>query len=298
MSALRVASVDNRHGPSTAAPCDRELRLLMLGAFRLLDGDEARVLPAGSQRLLAFLAFQNRTVTRTAAAGALWPEASEPHAHAALRSALSRLDAVSRRAVRVDAVDLALDASVRVDLREARALANRLLVAGDAPDAVDTVRTAVAMLSQELLPGWYEDWSIVEAEDWRQLRLHALEALAHHLARVGRFADATSAALAAVRADPLRETASATLIHVHLAEGNRSEAIAAFERYRASLRRELGLAPSPELRQLMCDIQRPRPDNPAGSFVRESPDQRATAPSPRVDSRVVGARMPGRFASA
>ncbi|MEX1023006.1 MAG: BTAD domain-containing putative transcriptional regulator [Dehalococcoidia bacterium] len=227
---------------------------MMLGAFQFADGGSVLVLPGGSQRLIAFLALRDRTVSRSATAGTLWPEASEAHAHAALRSALSRLEAIPRRAVHVDAVDLKLVSEVNVDIRDARALANRLLVVGGAQAAADTTAAAVMALSTDLLPDWYDDWAMLESEDWRQLRLHALDALANRLTDDGRFADAIGAALAAVRGEPLRETANATLIHVHLAEGNPSEALAAFERYRILLRDELGLDPSPLLRQLMDDL--------------------------------------------
>jgi SARP family transcriptional regulator, regulator of embCAB operon len=110
-------------------------------------------------------------------------------------------------------------------------------------------------LSADLLPDWYEDWALIEAEDWRQLRLHALDALTERLIAQGRYADATSAALAAVKAEPLRETSHAALIRVHLAEGNRAEALAAFERYRALLQAELGVAPSTRLQALIKDLQ-------------------------------------------
>ncbi|MEX2374657.1 MAG: bacterial transcriptional activator domain-containing protein, partial [Dehalococcoidia bacterium] len=116
----------------------------------------------------------------------------------------------------------------------------------------------VTALSTDLLPDWYDDWAILESEEWRQLRLHALDALANRLKTDGRFSDAIGAALAAVRGEPLRETANATLIHIHLEEGNPSEALAAFERYRILLRDELGLDPSPLLLQLMEDLLNPR----------------------------------------
>jgi hypothetical protein len=72
----------------------------------------------------------------------------------------------------------------------------------------------------------YEDWALVEAENWRQLRPHALEAVAGVLADAGRFGEAVGAAQAAVDADPLRESPHAALIAVHLREGNQSEALA------------------------------------------------------------------------
>lgn len=68
---------------------------------------------------------------------------------------------------------------------------------------------------------------------------------------------ALAAALAVVRADPLRESAWATLIRVHLAEGNQSEALRMFERYRELITRELGIQPTPALRALL-----PRADAP------------------------------------
>jgi hypothetical protein len=59
---------------------------------------------------------------------------------------------------------------------------------GRATGSVRAGMTAVAALSADLLPDWYDDWMLVEAEDWRQLRLHALEALAGHLTAAGRWA--------------------------------------------------------------------------------------------------------------
>ena len=104
---------------------------------------------------------------------------------------------------------------------------------------------------------WYDEWAVVEAEDWRQLRLHALDALTERLIALGHYADATSAALAAVKAEPLRETAHAALIRVHLAEGNQAEALAAFERFRELLQAELGLEPSPMLQALVKHLRKP-----------------------------------------
>ena len=116
---------------------------------------------------------------------------------------------------------------------------------------------SIDVLSADLLPDWYDDWVLLEGEDWRQLRLHTLEALARQFTTDGRYGDATGAALAAVRADPLRESPHTTLIHAHLAEGNQSEAIREFDRYRAQLRSELGLEPTAELQALITALSTP-----------------------------------------
>ena len=112
----------------------------------------------------------------------------------------------------------------------------------------------MSALSDDLLPGWYEDWAVIAAEDWRQLRLHALEAIAGRLTAAGRLAEAGSAALAAVRAEPLRETSRAALIRVHMAAGNQSDALGEFERYRVLLHAELGVEPTEQLRRLLGDL--------------------------------------------
>jgi DNA-binding SARP family transcriptional activator len=190
-------------------------------------------------------------VRRAVVAGTLWPAASERHASANLRQALARLQSTARTALAASKLELGLAEGVRVDIRHARTLARRLLDPAVTPEQSELGTAAIGALSAELLPGWYDDWVLLEAEDWRQLRLHALEALAGRLAAAGRCGEAAGAACAAVRADPLRESARATLIQVHLAEGNQSEAVREFERYQALLHVDLGLEPTLRLRHLI-----------------------------------------------
>ena len=231
-------------------------KLSLLGGFLFSVGGDALLgISAGSQRLLAFLALRDRVVTRHQVAGTLWPESTGERAGASLRSAVSRLDGPARQAVRVTALELGLEEGVVVDVHHSESLARRLidrnapLVEGD----IDT--PAVSSLSGDLLPGWYDDWAVIAAEDWRLLRLHALEAVAGRLTSADRLAEAAAAALAAVRAEPLRESARAALIRVHMAEGNQSDALGEFERYRVLLHAELGIEPTSRLSQLVGNLE-------------------------------------------
>jgi DNA-binding SARP family transcriptional activator len=115
-------------------------------------------------------------------------------------------------------------------------------IGGGVPDPDRILWTQ--LLDGELLTGWYDDWVLVERERIRQLRLHALESLALTLAGQRRFALGLEAALAAVRAEPLRESAHRTVIQVHVLEGNVVEALRQAEHCRRLLRDELGLEPS------------------------------------------------------
>ena len=238
-----------------AGTAKSDCEVSVLGSFGLwVGGQPRRDLPHGSQRLVAFLALRDRAVTRMAAAGTLWPEASEDHAHASLRSALSRLSELDRGVVRATTRELALADGVMVDIRDARLLAHRILN-GDPVHDEDLGHRAISTLSADLLPDWYDDWALAEGEAWRQLRLHALDRLAERLIAAGRYADATSTALAAVKAEPLRETAHAALIRVYLAEGNRAEALAAYNHYQDLLRTEMGLKPTQLLRLLVEGLE-------------------------------------------
>jgi DNA-binding SARP family transcriptional activator len=234
---------------------DNGFMVAVLGGFCLSWGQRALGVPAASQRLLALLALHGRTLKRAAVAGMLWPDASEAHAYSNLRSAIARLTSTARKVLVASRLDLGLAEGVSVDLRCAQELARRLLDPAVTPERSELGMTAVGTLSCDLLPDWYDDWVLIQAEEWRQLRLHALEALAGHLTVVGRWGEAVVAAGAAVRAEPLRESARAILIQVHLAHGNQAEAVREFTRYRELLASELGLAPTRQLHHLVGSLQ-------------------------------------------
>lgn len=230
----------------------QRVELALLGSFVLHVGGSPVVLAPASQRLLAYVALTGRTVRRDGVAGALWCGEPEERAHTNLRSAVARLGARAPGLLRGRGLELTLSESLRIDLHDMRRVALDV-IARPSPDAVDAAVQALPLLSAELLPGWYDEWVIHEAEAWRQLRLHALEALGRQLALAGRHAEAVVAAQAAVAGDPLRETAQAVLIDVHLREGNQSEAVRTYERYRRRLHDELGLEPTPSLRAAIGD---------------------------------------------
>ena len=239
-----------------APGADHRSMISVLGGFHLCwSGNMQASIPRASKRLLAFLAIRGGVTSRAAVAGTLWPDATETHAYSNLRAALARLERTHRKMLQVGKLELGLAEGITVDIRHAQMLARRLLDPAATLERSDLSPAAVVALSGDLLPGWYDDWVLAEAEDWRQLRLHALEALAGRLTAVGCWGQAADAASAAVRAEPLRESAHAALIQVHLAEGNQSEAVREFTHYRALLHAELGLEPTLRLHRLIQSLQ-------------------------------------------
>jgi DNA-binding SARP family transcriptional activator len=225
-----------------------EVRLLNSFDLRL-DG-ESVVLALPAQRLLAFLALADRPAVRAAVAGKLWLEGTEAHALGSLRSALWRL-----RRLRCDLIDasnrrLELFPDVLVDVR-ALISWSRLQLDGIASDEDDL---KYIRMSGELLPDWYDDWVVLERERLREVRVRALEALCDRLAADGFYHRATEAALAAIKADPLRESAYRCLIRVHIDEGNDGDAVRCYRVFRKLMLDQLGLEPSTRMEELIRTV--------------------------------------------
>ena len=234
-------------------------RVSLLDGFALhLDEAGPRVgsaqVPRGVQRLVAHVCLYQRR-PRTLVAGHLWPDVPEEHAHGSLRSALWRLQRIAPGLVSTSGDFLALADGVSVDVQEVDDWAHR---ARDSRASIEDFRVPEGVLRGDLLPGWYDDWVLLERERLRQVTLHALEVAAERLAAAGCAGEALEAAYAAVRMEPLRESAHRTLVRVHVAEGNLAEALRAYEQFRALLTDELGVAPTAEMAALVVDLPRRR----------------------------------------
>jgi DNA-binding SARP family transcriptional activator len=252
----------------------------LLGGFQLGRPDGRLVaLPLPAQRVIAFLAVHECPLQRAFVAGSLWPDNSEAKALGSLRSALWRLSAAAPEAVRCTSGTLQISPQVSIDLNDLTTVAREL---GGGACRSDPHRLALRF-QDELLPDWYDDWVIVRRERWRQARLHALDSLARQLARAGHFDVAIDCGLAAVAADPLRETSRRTLIDIHLQEGNRTEALREYDAYRTLLARELGWEPSETMTELVRSL---RPScTRLGSRVLDDLDDDGPGPAARAPLR-------------
>jgi DNA-binding SARP family transcriptional activator len=217
----------------------------VLGSLTLRCGDRRVAIPAGSRRLLAYLALHPDGVDRRVAAGVLWPDVEDGRAAGNLRSALWRLQQVGCPLLAAEQSWLGLREEVDVDLARLEAWATRVLEHALAPGDLFVDPGPIAEL--ELLPGWYDDW-VLAVRGRLQLRLlHALEELSRLLRRAGRPAAAVEAMHVAVRAEPLRESGQRALIEAHQAAGDWIAARRQYDAFRSILRREIGVEPSAEL---------------------------------------------------
>jgi DNA-binding SARP family transcriptional activator len=205
----------------------RALQLMLLGGFGLLSsGDEVRV-SRNCQRLLAFMALADRPRRRQYVAWSLWPEQPESRALGSLRTALWRLPRPTCGLLFEESdYGLRLAEDVEVDWRQSAHRAERVLAGEDEGDG-----QLVALLGNDLLPDWYEDWLLLEREQFRQLRLCTLETISTRRLTAGLHRQALQTGLVAVACEPLRESAHRCVIAAHVAQGNRSEAIRHYQLY-------------------------------------------------------------------
>ncbi|MFE3928013.1 bacterial transcriptional activator domain-containing protein [Streptomyces sp. YIM B13508] len=176
---------------------------------------------------------------------------------------MTLIDCIGRR--------LKLSPVVQVDLLCLRDSV-RQIVDGLAPPPDDS-ETLIDELTQELLPGWPDEWLHSERERWDQTRLYALEGLAQVLLTTQQYLPALQAALAAITIDPIRETAHRIVIEIHLAEGNVASAVRCYQHYEAYVQRELGVSPSLQMTDLLHGLQDPKRERhrPQGSTPTQAP---------------------------
>jgi DNA-binding SARP family transcriptional activator len=215
-----------------------------VGVLGRLGVYPAHPLPGPARRVLAYLAVLGPDVPRSLAWADLWPQVPEPRARANLRRALWQLPPGW-----VSASSWELHLCASVDLAEARDVV-RVVAAGRSVPSTDQV----ALLTHDLLPGWYEEWLAPEQDQFHLQRIQALEDVCRRWTAAGEYGLATSAGLAAVSAEPLRESAVAALVRAHLGEGNSFEAVRRYREYASLLRRELDVAPGAALDALISHV--------------------------------------------
>lgn len=205
------------------------------------------------QQIVAILALRPGVVSLDTLADVLWPDAPPANWKAALRNAIARLrhelEAVGAGGdafVATTAAGYRLAAGYTVDVHEALAAvdeAERALDDGDPDAALELAGPAAGGLGAGLAATLDDDVLLPDRTRVDAGAVRALELAAAAAVQVGRAGMAVRFATDAVERDPLREEAHRRLIDAHLAAGNRSAALRAYESCRRTLVDELGIGP-------------------------------------------------------
>lgn len=234
-----------------ALPAGAAIKLTLIEGFELTSNGRYVPLSSGLQELLAYLALHRRLLSRAQVAGTLWSEVTDRRAAGNLRSALWRLKHLHAHLVGSTNQRLALSPGVAVDIWEANKVAR--LILDQTMDAA-ALELEDVRINGELLPGWDQDWVLLERERQRQIGLHVLDALCELWTRTGQYEKAIRAGQAAIGTEPLRESSHRALIAAFLAEGNPAEAIRHYRQFRHALRTELNIEPSAHITGLVAGL--------------------------------------------
>lgn len=237
------------------------LHVHLFGAFRLLRDDHpiAGFEQARLRDLLAYLVlFRTAPVPRQQLAFTLWPDTSDRQALKNLRTLLTRLrqalpDADEYVRVTSKTLQWRPEASFELDVtgfETALAQAVEAQAGGDSVGVISALAAAVDAYTGDLLPGCYDDWILPLRERLRLAYGDALERLVISLEEQRDYSRATSYAQRLLQYDPLHEATYRHLMRLYLAQGNRTEALRAYQACQAMLQREFGMTPTRTTRDL------------------------------------------------
>ncbi len=214
-----------------------------------VQSSQLRPLERKTAGLLAYLTLEGPT-NRSKLAGLLWPASSEATARNNLAQALRRLKQAAGAEV-VWGSDVLELQGLAVDVAE-------LQVAHFAGRHLEVVAHQAQLLEgldYDDCPE-FEDWLLVQRERLAEMRRNSLGALADGLEQAGQYREALVYAEALLESDVLSEVAHRQVMRLLYLLGDRSAALAAFERCRAILLREMGVAPLPQTQELRHQIER------------------------------------------
>jgi DNA-binding SARP family transcriptional activator len=261
------------------------LTLTLLGGFQARIGAGSLLtLPTKKiQACLAYLALPpGREHTRDKLAALLWGELSQGRARHSLRQALLAL----RRAVEpvrpaclyVERATITLNP----DAVDVDAISFERLVAERTPEALER---AVQLYRGDLLDGLtsqqptFEEWLMAERGRLRELALEALAGLLAFQRAAGAADAALQIGLRLIALDPLQEPVHRTLMRLYAQLGRRGSALHQYQLCVSVLRRELGVEPEEETKQLYQEILRWRLSVAATSEPKTS---RGSSPFPTM----------------
>ena len=238
------------------------LKLTLFGGFEatLTSGDVVPLPTKKAQALVAYCALKpGQAHRREKLAALLWGDTREKNARNSLRQTLFLLRAALGRvrpnALRVNGDTIAIvPHAVEVDVHHFERL-----VRDAAPPALEQ---AVTLYRGDLLEGFvvdeapFEQWLLDERERLKELALEALARLLRHQIAVAATAAAVQTARRLLSLDPLQEAVHRALMRLLALSDRREAALRQYEICVGLLRRELGLEPERETRELYEQIVR------------------------------------------
>ncbi len=208
------------------------------------------------QLLLAYVTLQrDLALSRQQIAFLFWPDSAEKQAFTNLRKLLyllrQALPAVDHfLSLTAETVTWRSDAAFTLDVAEFEAACQRGAASDSVAAKIAAYQDALAHYGGDLLPGFYDEWVLVERERLRTLYATALTRLADLYEGQRAYGDALACAQRLLSQDSLQESSHRLLIRLHLLNEDRAAALRVYHTCATLLRDELGVDPSPATEEL------------------------------------------------
>jgi predicted ATPase/DNA-binding SARP family transcriptional activator len=255
---------------------NKKLKVRLLGRFEVSrDGKVIAISSRPAQSLFAYLILSAGTPhRREKLAGMLWPDSLEETARDNLRHALWRVrkaleSASATRFLHAD--DLGIKFETSADYRLDAAELENLGETATAQELID----ALDQYQGELLPGFYDEWVVLEREHLSSIFEHHMARLMSLLQEEKRWLDILEWGERWIKLGQKPEPAYRALMFAHAAKGDMSKVAATYERCVKSLR-EFGVEPSEQTRKLYERLKSGKETFETGSTIpvqerKESP---------------------------
>ncbi|MEZ4681526.1 MAG: BTAD domain-containing putative transcriptional regulator [Caldilineaceae bacterium] len=226
------------------------IEVRLLGQFEVfLDGKPVELTARPAQSLFAYLVLNPVAHRRERLAGLLWPDSSEANARRNLRQALWQI----RRALGepadtilvVDEISVAFNTDSPYNLD-----AQRIALPVEEGVAAATLMEIVALYMGELLPGFYDEWVLLERERLQAQFERKFALLLERLVATQRWADILQWGERWIALGYTPEPAYRALMQAHAALGDMVSMADVYRRCTEALDRELSVEPSPQTQAL------------------------------------------------
>ena len=216
--------------------------------------------------LLAYLAVEGGRHTRDSLSALFWPDYDQSKAFANLRHTLWEVQQAVGEGwllAERETVGLNADADIALDTQQFEALLNQSRTQDNVPLRIALLADAVKRYRNHFLTGFslkdapnFNEWAFATSEDLRQKLSMALVILSNDHCTLGQADQAIPYARRLITLDPLNESSHRQLMQVYLRAGQHSAALKQYQACEEILRKELGIDPQPETRDLYKKIRK------------------------------------------
>lgn len=226
------------------------LKICLLGSFDILyKNNPVHISSRPAQSLFAYLALNRETShRREKLARIFWPDSPEPTARQNLRHALWRIRKTLPTGLETEYI-LADDFSIAFNTSAEYWLDVNTLKEADAINCADELISILSVYQGELLPGFYEEWVILEREYLNFVFEHHMARLLAILQDDNRWLDVLDWGERWLSFGQRPEPAYRALMCAHMEKGDMPKVADTYSRCLRSLG-EIGLEPSEQTRDL------------------------------------------------